>query len=358
MRQGFGKFSAVGKIKNLYSMLAPIIVAIAISIGLPASAASQQLDQQREAKLIEGAKKEGRLLFWNPDAAKQVESALAKFRVKYPFIATEYWRASGDEVHQKIMAEARAGVHNFDVAGTDLDRVTELKKSNLMKKYEWPNAKSWPASQKDSDGYWVTRLRSLKVIAYNTQMVAPGEIPKSWEDVLDPRWKGKIQIDKDSADWVLMLWATWGKEKTINFLKRLANNTVLGGSQSQRLELLAAGAIPVDMAISLHRLAQYQDKGAPVDFIRTDPTVLEKSTPIFIAQHAPHPNAATLFADWFSTLEGQQTYYDATLSPVADPRVKSRFSDALKGLKVAVTTADMSVHAGEADKIFRDLFWK
>lgn len=215
-----------------------------------------------------------------------------------------------------------------------------------------------PSRDKDPEGYWVTRLRSLKVITYNTQLVPPNQAPKRWEDVLDPKWKGKIQIDKDSADWVLMLWSAWGKEKTINFLKQLSRNTVLGGSQSQRIELLAAGAMSMDMAISMHKLVPYWDKGAPVDFARTDPAVLEKSTPMFIAQHAPHPNAAILFADWLTSLEGQQTYYDATLSPVADPRVKMRLTEALKGLKVVSTPVEMSVHAGEAQKIFQDIFWK
>ena len=345
--------------KKLGQHFITLTVIVSLSLpALPSTANSQEPEKQRETKLIEAAKKEGRLVFWNPDGAKQVESALAKFKERYPFIKTEYWRASGDEVHQKIMVETRAGVHNFDIAGTDLDRVIELKKSSLMKRYDWANTKAWPASQKDPEGYWVTRLRSLKVIAYNTQLVSPSHAPKSWEDILDPKWKDKIQIDKDSADWVLMLWSTWGKEKTISFLKQLSKNVVLGGSQSQRLELLAAGAIPIDIAISMHRLAQYQDKGAPVDFARTDPAVLEKSTPIFIAQHTPHPNAAVLFADWFTSLEGQQIYYEATLSPVADPRVKIRFAEALKGLKVAVTPAEMSVHASEADKIFRDIFWK
>lgn len=320
--------------------------------------ASQESPKQKEAEIVEGAKREGVLIFWNQSPAKESETTLAKFRQRFPFLRTQYWRAGSTELYQKQIAEGRAGAHNFDVGGTDLDYVDELKKAGLMKKYNWPSTSSWPASQKDNEGYWVTRLRSLKVIAYNTQLVATTQAPKSWEDILDPKWKGKIQIDKNSADWVLMLWSAWGKEKTISFLKQLSKSVVLGGSQSQRLELLAAGAIPIDMAISLHRLVEYQDKGAPLEFARTDPGVLEKSTPMFIAQHAPHPSAAILFADWFTSFEGQQAYYDTTLSPVPDPRVKTRFTEPLKGVKIVVTPPDMAVHSVEAEKIFRDIFWK
>ncbi|MBI2989119.1 MAG: extracellular solute-binding protein [Deltaproteobacteria bacterium] len=325
---------------------------------VPTTGASQEPEKEREARLIDAAKKDGALIFWNQSPAKESETMLAKFRNRYPFLRTEYWRAGSTALFQKQITEGKAGVHNFDIGGTDLDYVEELKKAGLMKKYHWPSTGGWPASQKDTEGYWVTRLRSLKVIAYNTQLVPPNQLPKRWENLLDPKWKGKIQIDKDSADWVLMLWSAWGKEKAISFLKQLSRNVVLSGNQSQRLELLAAGAIPIDMAISLHRLVQYQDKGAPLEFARTDPAVLEKSTPIFIAQHAPHPNAAILFADWFTSLEGQQAYYDTTLSPVPDPRVKTRFAEPLKGLKVAVTPADIAVHSNEAEKIFRDIFWK
>jgi len=114
----------------------------------------------------------------------------------------------------------------------------------------------------------------------------------------------------------------------------------------------------MDMTISMHKVVEYQDKGAPLDVARTDPAVLEKSTPMFIAEHAPHPNTAILFADWFTSLEGQQTYYDATLSPVPDPRVRSKVTEVLKGLKVAVTPAEMAIHTGEAEKIFREIFWQ
>jgi len=114
----------------------------------------------------------------------------------------------------------------------------------------------------------------------------------------------------------------------------------------------------MDMAISMHKVVEYQDKGAPLGVARTDPAVLEKSTPMFIAEHAPHPNTAILFADWFTSLEGQQTYYDATLSPVPNPRVRSKVTEPLKGLKVAVTPAEMAIHASEADKIFREIFWR
>ena len=202
--------------------------------------------------------KRGGTNFLEPIPAKGNEAVLEKFRERYPFLRTQYWRAGSTELYQKQLTEARAGAYNFDISGTDLEYVQELKKAGLIKRYDWPNSSMWPTGQKDAEGYWVTRLRSLKVVAYNTQLISSSLAPKSWEDIVDAKWKGKIQIDKNSADWVLMLWSAWGKEKTISFLKLLSKNVVLGGSQSQRLELLAAGAIPIDMAISLHRVVEFR----------------------------------------------------------------------------------------------------
>lgn len=312
--------------------------------------------QQREATLIEAAKKEGKVVWWNPSPAKEVEQVLAKFRERHPYLKTEYWRSS--DVHQKLLSEARAGTYNVDVFGIDIESFQEIKKAGLIKKYDWPSTRSWPPGHRDPEGYWVTRLRSIKLIAYNTDLVSKAEAPKSWDDVLDPKWKGAIHLDKNSADWVLMLWGAWGKDKTINYLQKISKNSpVLGPNQTARVELLAAGAVKIDMHASVHVLLRYQDRGAPLDFVRTNP-ILEKSTPMFIADHAPHPNAAMLFADWFTSLEGQQAYYDATLSPVPHPGVKGRVAEAIKGLNVAVFPPEMTVHGNEASKIFRDIFWK
>ena len=89
--------------------------------------------------------------------------------------------------------------------------------------------------------------------------------------------------------------------------------------------MLAAGAHKIDLRLNLNRILDYQEKGAPLEWVRTDPIPM-KGTPIFIAERAPHPNAALLFADWFTSHEGQQAYYDASGKLLPDPRIKSRMN--------------------------------
>ena len=323
-----------------------------------AAAAPVYTDAQREAKLVDGAKKEAKLVFWNQGQAKEMQPVLDKFRKTYPFLQVEYWRADESTLREKLLSEARAQVYNVDVSGAEIDFILELKKAGLMKKYEWPNARDWSTQHKDRDGYWVARNILPTVAAYNTNLVSPAEAPKSWDDFLHPKWKDSISMDRDGGEWVLMLWAAWGKEKTINYLKRLAsNNLLLSSGATQRTEMLAAGAHKTDLRLNLNRILDYQEKGAPLEWVRTDPIPM-KGTPIFIAERAPHPNAALLFADWFTSHEGQQAYYDASGKLLPDPRIKSRMTEALKGQKVVLFPAEMAVYGQEADRIFREIFLK
>ena len=346
--------------RDMFSLGALIFVLPWLSLlaATPVMAAAAETEKQREARLIEGAKKEGKVVYWQASTAQEWEPVFQKFRQKYPFLVVENWRGDDAGIHQKMMAEARAGVYSVDFASTEIDVIDDLKKAGLMKKYGWPNTAGWSPQHKDRDGYWVASNINCAVVVYNTNLVSPAEAPKNWDDVLDPKWKGSITMEKDAGSWVLMLWAAWGKEKTVGYLKALAkNNLVFGAGSTARTEMLAAGAAKLDLRLNLHTILTYQNKGAPLEWVRTDP-IVGRAAPRFIAEHAPHPNAAILFADWFTSLEGQQAYQDASGRLVPDPRVKSRVAEALKGQRVVVFPAELAVHGNEADKLFRDILLK
>lgn len=354
------RISALAMVASMVWLPWTLISVVLFEPGSAYAAAgrSQETDYQREARLIEGAKKEGKLVFWESGSAKEWEQVFSKFRQRYGFLTTEFWRASDAGILQKIVSEARAGVYNVDISGAEIDILSELKKAGVMKRYDWPNTRDWSPQHKDREGYWIARNILATVVTYNTSLVSPAEAPKSWDDLLNPKWKGSISMDKDGGEWVLMMWAAWGKERTVNYLKNLAkNNIVMGAGATARTELLAAGAYKIDLRLNLNRILDYQKKGAPLEWVRSDP-ILAKGTPIFIAERAPHPNAAMLFADWFTSLEGQQAYYEASGKLLPDPRIKSRMTEALKGQKVVLTPPEMAEHGNEAHVIFREIFLK
>jgi iron(III) transport system substrate-binding protein len=344
--------------KKLIMHVAALRMIVVALLVLPVIVNSQGTEKQREVKLVEGAKKERKLVFWNQGQAQEMQPVMTKFKQKYPFLQVDYWRADESALREKLFSEARAQVYNVDVSGAEIDFILELKKAGLMKKYDWPNTRDWSPQHKDRDGYWIARNILPTVAVYNTNLVSPAEAPKSWDDFLNPKWKGFISMDRSGGEWVLMLWTAWGKEKTISYLKNLArNNLTLSSGATARNEMLAAGANKIDLRLNLNRILDYQEKGAPLEWVRTNPILL-KGTPIFIAEHAPHPNAAILFADWFTSLEGQQAYYDASGKLLPDPRIKSRMTEALKGQKLVLFPAEMAVNGNEADKIFNDIFLK
>lgn len=346
------------KKKIIYLALSWTIALITNPVQSASAATQEASSTSREAKLIEGAKKEGKLVWWTPGAAKHLEQVLAKFRQKYPFIKTELWRSGGAEVREKVFSEARAGVYNVDIAHLDLEDIQEARKSGLMKKYDWPNARDWSAGRyRDAEGYWVARHILVAVSVYNTQSISPAEAPKNWGDLLNQKWKGEISIPKD-YDWVMMLWSAWGKEKTVNYLKEFAKNRpVVGSGHNARAELLAAGAMKLDVRINLSDVLEYQEKGAPVDWVRADP-IISKGTPMFIAERALHPIAAMLFADWFTSLEGQKAYHDAAGTMMPHPGLKTKLTEVLKGLNVVATPADIALQSKEIGKTYAELFWK
>jgi len=331
-----------------------------LALSAIALAAAPQAEAPSEARLVEGAKKEAKLAFWiNGWTANELEQMFGKFRQRYPFVNVEYWRASEDsQLHQKMMSEARAGIQNVDIASSEINLIAELKKAGLAKKYAWPNTAAWSPQHKDPEGYWVASNINGIVVVYNTSLVSAAEAPKNWDDLLNPKWRGSISMDRDASEWVLMLWAAWGKEKAVNYLRALAKNEIVfGAGQTARLEMLGAGAFKIDLRLNLYRVLQYQKKGAPVEWLRTNP-VLAKATPLLIAERAPHPNAALLFANWFTSLEGQQTFTDVTGRLVPDSRVKGPTADAVRGQKLAVPPPETAMYGSEAETIWRDLFLK
>src|SRR5262249_5183335 len=138
------------------------------------------------------------------------------------------------------------------------------------------------------------------------------------------------------------------------------NNPVLGEGSSARTEMLAAGAAKIDLRLNLNQIRERQKKGAPIDWVRTNP-ILEKGTFMFIAAHAPHPNAAMLFADWLTSTEGQQIYDDIKGQISPDGSVKggsAEMAEAIKGLNRVFVPLDMGKYTNEAEQLYKQIFWK
>jgi iron(III) transport system substrate-binding protein len=255
---------------------------------------------------IQGAKKEGALVVYTSMTVDQAQKLNDAFKAKYPFLQISMFRAVGERLLTKIMTEAQAGKFDFDIVQSAETQAYFLKKKNLLGKYVSPELKQIQKGFFDADGYWSAVYMMPNVIGYNTRLVKRDEVPRSDEELLNPKWKGKIGMDHTKPEWFAWRLKRMGEEKGLAYMKKL-------GAQEFRLyagltiltNLLAAGEFPLVLNTYLHNAEDAKRKGAPVDWVAQEP-VFTKFQPIGVGAKAPHPNAAKLFVDFILSEDGQK----------------------------------------------------
>jgi iron(III) transport system substrate-binding protein len=285
----------------------------------PATAASRQL--------VDAAKKEGTVVWYTTLIVDQLARPMAAaFEKKYPGIKVQYARADANATAIKIINEASAGRYDVDVFdGTSTSEV--LRKEDLVMAWEPDSAKDYPKELKDPEGYWVATNIYVLTPAYNTELVKPGTEPKTYQDLLDPKWKGKMLWVGTNAStagapgFIGVVLASMGEDKGMAYLRKLAAQNIANSSGSARtvLDQAIAGEYPIALQIFNHHAAISAKKGAPVAWIPMNPATgsLQVAS---VAKHAPHPNAAKLLLDFMASEEGQRLFQKADYLP-ANPRV-------------------------------------
>lgn len=273
----------------------------------PAMSLSQGIP---DAKLIEGAKKEGRVVWYTSMILPHSTPLVARFEKKYPFVKTQLIRVGGGTQLNKILLETKGGLHAWDLSTARGEIYLPLRERKLLAPYRSPEANMIPEDMKDREGYWTALYITPMVLGFNTQRVKKENVPKKYEELLRTEWKGgKISIDVESWGLLTALSREWGKDKTLDFLRRLAAQEphIIRG-QALRANLLAAGEFP--LAISYGQFFEEQvEKGGPVDWVPLEPVVTQVY-PIMLAAKAPHPNAAKLFINFVLSKEAQEMIQD------------------------------------------------
>jgi len=304
-------------------------------------------------KLIDGAKKEGALVWYMSASIEDAKAILLAFSKKYPFLKTDFFRAGSARLFNRIMNEARAGKVLFDLVAVRGLETHQLVKAGLLQPYVSPASVAYPAGFKDSKGYWVDYFDSYNVIGYNTQLVARDQAPKSWEDLLDPKWKGKIALDEENFSWYGAMTQKWGKEKTQRYMRALAKQDIqLRNGQTLIAQLMAAGEFSVAMVLA-HRIEKMKEQGAPVEWVTTLDPVTASLHPIGIAAKAPHPNAAKLFVDFILSKDGQQLLLSIERTP-ARPGIDTKME--ARKLKLFPMPPELGERYEQFQKEFREIF--
>jgi iron(III) transport system substrate-binding protein len=199
---------------------------------------------QTEAELITGAKKEGRVSFWSGMRIDDARAIAQGFEAKYPFIKTDIFRLSGEQLINRALAENAAGKTNFDVMIAFALQV--LQDKGLLQPYASPEAKQYPTGFKNPQNYWVSLYSGYNVIGFNTKLVPPAEAPKDWPDLVHPRWKGKLAMEDEEYFWYAGMLNYWGEAKGKRYMESLARQDIHWQSEHGVLmELLSAGEYPI-----------------------------------------------------------------------------------------------------------------
>jgi iron(III) transport system substrate-binding protein len=257
-------------------------------------------------KVIEGAKKEGQVVWYSTMTLDQSKVVVDHFQKKYPFIKPELFRTGGGPLLNKILTEARGGLYAWDVVVGRGEMVLPLKEKNLLAAYRSPETKMIDKDLTDAKGFWTAYYVNAYVLGWNTKLVKKDQVPKTYEALLDPKWKGgQISVDTEAYGMLQGLIGLWGQEKAVAYFKKLAaQDPVPKRGNTERVQLAVAGEYPLIIAYNqtIERMTQ---RGAPVDWLPLEPAVVQVN-PVMISAKAPHPNAARLFEDFILSQEGQE----------------------------------------------------
>ena len=178
--------------------------------------------QQRQ--LIEGAKKEGQLVFYTSVETEFARSLTAAFEAKYPFIKTDIFRSTHDKILSRMNVERKTGTYTADTMSVGEFETYHMQKMGFITPYKSPFAATYPEGFKDPNGYWTDLYDNLIVIAYNTKRVKRDELPKRYEDLLHPRWKGRMVLDQNEDRWFANMLYLMGEQKGMEFMQALAKS--------------------------------------------------------------------------------------------------------------------------------------
>jgi ABC-type Fe3+ transport system substrate-binding protein len=338
---------------------APIRLLAAASLFLLFPGLGSAADQA----LIDAAKHDGQVTWYTTQIIDQFARPAAEaFEKKYG-IHVDYVRANSGDISLRILNEGAAGKLQADVID-GIASAQALEKAGYILKWQPDTAAHLGKQFLDPNGFWTATNLYVMTPGYNTDMIKPGTEPKSYDDLLDPKWRGKIAWagppTYEAPDFIGLMLAAMGEDKGLAFLQKLAKQNIagVGGSSRQVLDEVIAGEFPLALMIFNHHTIISAAKGAPCAWIPMQPALAELSV-MSVTQGGPHQAAGKLLVDFLTSSEGQKLFRDAGYIPV-DPDVPPTHPelrpDGDKFKAIYMTPEELQSSLPAWQKIYRDYF--
>jgi iron(III) transport system substrate-binding protein len=296
----------------------------------------------REQHLIEGAKREGALTMYSNAPTDDNAVLVGAFEKKYG-IKVNLYRASSEEIRQRALTEAGAKRFDVDFILNNAPAMEAMAGERLLQEVNSPYLADVMPGAIPPHRQWVGFCLNILVAAYNTDLVKKAELPKSYSDLIDPRWKGRIAIAADDFDWFAGLMGALGEEAGVKLFRQIAASNGFSARKGHTLltNLVAAGEAPLALTVFNYTAEQLRRRGAPIDWFVIEPLISMPNS-VAVARMAPHPSAAVLMFD-FMLSDAQRILADrdyvATSRQVGSPLDRER-----------LTVMDSAASLAQADK--------
>lgn len=261
----------------------------------------------RTQHLIDGAKREGFVTLYSSAVIADTNAIIQAFEKKYG-VQVRLWRGSSDDILRRAVTEARGERYEADLAETAGNSMEGLQRERLLAEVSSPAfAQLMPQAVVPHRG-WIADRLSVFTVAYNTTVVKAADVPKSYADLADPKWRGKLGIDDedDNSSWFMSVADTMGRDKALALFRKIVATNGMSVRRGHTLlsNLVVAGEVPLALTVYGYRVAALKKSGAPIDGVVLPPA-FALPTGIGALAKAPHPNAALLLLDFYLT-DGQR----------------------------------------------------
>jgi iron(III) transport system substrate-binding protein len=333
------------------------LIALLLALGITGAQAQDPASYEggdRQDKLVAGAKKERELAIYTSAQNDDIGAVVKAFEAKYG-IKVNMWRAGSEKVLQRAVQEARSGRHAVDVVETNGPEMEALSREKILHAVKSPHHANLISAALRPHGQWVGTRLNVFALAYNTGKVKKEDLPKSYADLANPRWKGRLGIEADDQDWLAGVLAQMGEQKGIQVFRDVVNTNGISVRRGHTLltNLVASGEVPLALTVYNYKAEQLKNQGAPIDWFVIGKAPA-RANGVGVAARAPHPHAAVLFYDFEISEEGQRILAKRDFVPT-NRKVDTPLN------KMPLELVDPKVMIDEHDKwtkLYEELFLK
>jgi len=269
---------------------------------------NQLPEAERQTRLVNGAKKEGAVNWYVAMNRAYANDLVNAFQADYPFLKVNTLTGGGGGLLNRVLTEHRARSYQYDVFNTRSMTINTLKKAGAIMRYRSPHRVNLREGFADKEGYLNGIFATPLVFLVNNKMVPRKEAPNAIEDLLHPKWAGKMAIDDESYDWLAALIDHYGEAKGLELAGKIGQQKLqVRRGPSLITQLVAAGEFALQIDSHHQEVINKKKAGAPIDYNFPQPFVPAKSLiPIYMSSRPPHPYAAALLADFLMGRRGQE----------------------------------------------------